>query len=87
MNQREPRYTTHPRVIAGVVLMASLMLFSTVFAIAITLLGVFMPPYPRSAVVVSDIALDDYFTRTRLLISGAVSLVITVGFWFTVSRD
>ena len=80
---QEPRYTTHPRVVAGVMLIASLMLFSTVFAIAIFLFGVVNPPEYglEDGYRVVDVVLSDYFTRTRVLIAGVVALVATVGFW------
>jgi len=85
---KEPRYTTHPRVVAGVMLMASLMLFSVVFTIAIVLFGIVNPPESSLVgVAVPDPPLSAYFTQARVLIAGAIAALTTVGFWIAVSED
>lgn len=75
IERRDMRYTTHPRVVAGVMLMASLMLFSLVFAIAITLFGIINPPD------------NGYLTEARVLLAGAIATICTWAFWVATSDD
>ena len=71
----EVRYTTHPRAVAGIMAMASIMVFSVVFAITIILAGVFVPPDTAHAV------LSDFLTIGRVIVATVAGLVITALFW------
>lgn len=82
----DPEYTTHPRVVAGVTVMASIMLFWFLFAIAILVIGLFVPPDTMSGIVVREATIDDYLTPARLGVSALVSATLTALFWTTV-RD
>ena len=77
----EVRYTTHPRAVAGIMVMASIMLFAVIFAIALFLAGVFMPPDTMRGVVVYDPVLSDYITAERILIASIAAGVVTALFW------
>ena len=72
-----PRYGTHPKVVAGVVAIASIMLFSVFFAIALILIAVFAPPDTRD-----DALLADYLTTGRLLIAAFLAVSLTSLFWW-----
>ena len=82
-----PRYTTHPKAVAGIMVMASIMLFSVVFAITLVLAGVFVPPRTAVGVLTHDAVLSDYLTFGRVLVATVAGLVITVLFWYGVPGD
>ena len=76
------QHTTHPKVVAGVVLIASLMLFSVVFAVGLGLSWMVSPPEIEA---IGSTRLDptfaDYFSTMRVTVPGIVALVVTVLFW------
>jgi hypothetical protein len=79
-----PRYTTHPKVVAGIVLMASLMLFSVLFTILMMVFGAIAPPAPRSSTLLASPDLEDYFTTQRILYAGGISATLTFLFWVSI---
>lgn len=82
-NRPEPEtFSTHPKAVAGIVLIASLMLFSTVFGIC---MGVSWAISPPQAEILGTIRLDpspsDYFGATRVAVSAVIGIAATVLFW------
>lgn len=71
---REPRYTTHPMVIAGVVALTSFALFSALF---IGFMGL-------SAYAWREPSLLEYITAPRVFGAATISILITGVFWLVV---
>lgn len=87
-SQPETRYTTHPKVVAGVVLIASLLLFGAVFWAC---MGVSWAASPPEDIVIGTVRFqataEDYFSVTRIIVSVAIAVVTTGGFWAIFGRD
>ena len=82
-----PVYVTHPRVVAGVTLIASLMLFSTLAGVTFAVISVIAPPDgDLVGVVWRDATAADYLSGPRLLITLAVAAVGTGLFWLATDR-
>ena len=76
-NDDAPAYTTHPRVVAGVTLIASLMLFSTLAVVAFIVINLIAPPQGD--------ALADYMTSGRAMFVLAIATFGTGLFWVSVN--
>lgn len=83
MNDRQ--YTTHPNVVTGVVLMASLALWSVLFWVAIFIIGRLAPP--SWAGTNYSPVLADYLTTPRVVIAVIVAIIGTVAFWQVMGED
>lgn len=85
---QERRHTTHPKAVAGIILMASLMLFSVVFSLILALAAVISPIEARVyGSFVIEPTLSDYLSGGRILFAAGVSAVVTVGFWLLTPDD
>jgi hypothetical protein len=83
--QETPHYTTHPKVVAGVVLIASLTLFSLLFWATLLIAAVVAPVETRYiGSIAIEPALEDYYSARRLLLSAAVGCAGTGAFWWLV---
>lgn len=82
-----PRSTTHPKVVAGVVLITSLMLFSTLFSVTL-LLAASINPIETEMMGAYTVAptLEDYVSAARVMLAAAVASAGTAGFWFAVGE-
>lgn len=84
-----PTYTTHPKVVAGVVLIASLLLFNLVFWTCMGVSWAISPPettYRITGLAVEPSA-GDYFGGVRVVVSTVVGIIITWGFWKAVDGE
>ena len=82
MQTEGPRYTTHPKAVAGIILMASLMLFSLVFSLMIALAAVIAPIETRTyGAYVIEPTFSDYLSFGRVVFAAGVALVVTGAFW------
>lgn len=79
-----PRYRTHPKVVAGIVLMASLMLFSVLFTLTMMIMGAVAPPPGSGSNLIASPELGDYFTAQRMLVAGGISATLTFLFWLSI---
>lgn len=70
----EVRYTTHPKAVAGIVVMASLMLFSTVFTVTILIAALVSPLDARAT-------LDGYLAVDRAIMAAIAGVIVTALFW------
>jgi hypothetical protein len=77
-----PNHSTHPLVVSGVVVIASVMLFNTLFSIL--LLGsIWIAPPTETGIGLSytETTLEDYFSGVRLLWCVGLAVLGTAGFW------
>jgi hypothetical protein len=81
------RYVTHPKAVAGIVVMASLMVFSVLFAIILILAGVLVPPSETFGMVSGVRPMESYLSGPRLLFAGGTSAALTGVFWFALPDD
>lgn len=77
-DEETPVYVTHHRVVTGVMLIASLLLFHTLAGVTFALISYIAPPDGGWS---SSATLGDYVTGTRVLIALAVAAIGTVLFW------
>lgn len=81
------QHTTHPKVVAGVVLIASLLLFSTVFAVVMGISWAAAPPETRVIGTVRiEPTLADWFSLDRVIWSAIAGALVTWGFWAIAGR-
>ena len=66
---------------AGVVIIATLLLLSTWFWLAIWLLGVVNPPEAEELLAVEVLTLDDYLSSGRVFLAAVASIGLTVATW------
>jgi hypothetical protein len=66
---------------AGVVIIATLLLLSTWFWLAIWLFGVVNPPEAEEFLAVEVLTLDDYLSSGRVFLASVASIGLTVATW------
>ncbi len=76
--QSHARYSTHPLVVVGVVLMATLTMATIYFWLAIWLFGSINPPKASSY---DFILMSDYLTRTRVIMALILTSILSAATW------
>lgn len=80
-----PKYTTHPKAVAGIILIASLMLFGVLFWLVIGITATIAPiEVERIGLNVTEPTFIDYLSKGRMIIAGIGALVGTAAFWLFV---
>ena len=88
MHDEGRRYSTHPKAVAGIILMASLMLFSVVFSLMIALAAIIAPIETRTyGAYVIEPTFSDYLSSGRVLFAAGIAAFVTGGFWFITPDD